>query len=284
MKTKRIFIALVLAFFVSAACTWFVAKRLTAPPKVQKQPDARYAAPARALEAGEVLKAEDIELVAWPGSDPIDGAFSQAAAVVGREVLFPLAKGQPILESDLSAAGSGIGLASKIPDGMRAIALHSDEVVGVAGFLVPGSHLDVLVTYHSEISPEPVTATVLQNAVVLAAGHQIEPDPSGKTSDVTVVTLLLTPEQAERAVLASTQGVIHFVLRNGADTSLRGETPMLLSQLSGYASTVARTAARSSAPATVHVPAVQKQEEIETILGGSGDAQSAGAPNGGARP
>jgi pilus assembly protein CpaB len=167
---------------------------------------------------------------------------------------------------------------------MRAIALRSDEVVGVAGFLVPGSHLDVLVTYHSDISPEPVTATVLQNTVVLAVGHQIEPDPSGKTSDVTVVTLLLTPEQAERAVLASTQGVIHFVLRNGADTSLRGETPMLLSQLSGYAPTVARTAARSSVPATAHVPAAQKQEGIETILGGSGDAQSAGAPNGGARP
>jgi pilus assembly protein CpaB len=281
MKTKRIFIALVLAFFVSAACTWFVAKRLTAPPKVQKQPDARYAAPARALEAGEVLKAEDIELVAWPGSDPIDGAFSQAAAVVGREVLFPLAKGQPILESDLSAAGSGIGLASKIPDGMRAVALHSDEVVGVAGFLVPGSHLDVLVTYHSDTSPDPITATVLQNAVVLAAGHQLEPDPSGKTSDVTVVTLLLTPEQAERAVLASTQGAIHFVLRNGADTSRSGDTPMLLSQLSGQAPAAARSVSR---PVAVATPAAPKQQEIETILGSSGDAQPSATPNGGARP
>jgi pilus assembly protein CpaB len=284
MNTKRILIALTLSLFVSGLCTWLVSRKLTATPTVQKQPDVIYAAPSHALQAGEVLKAEDVNLVTWPGSKPIEGAFSQTAGVTGREVLFPLAKDQPILDSDLSAAGAGTGLASKIPDGMRAIALHSDEVVGVAGFLVPGSHLDVLVTYHSDISPEPVTATVLQNTVVLAAGHQIEPDPSGKTSDVTVVTLLLTPEQAERAVLASTQGVIHFVLRNGADTSLRGETPMLLSQLSGYAPTVARTAARSSVPATAHVPAAQKQEGIETILGGSGDAQSAGAPNGGARP
>jgi pilus assembly protein CpaB len=284
MKTKRILIALVLAFIVSAACTWYVARRLTAPPTVQKQPDARYAAPSRALLAGEVLKAEDIELVTWPGSDPIEGAFSQTAGVTGREVLFPLAKGQPILDSDLSAAGAGTGLASKIPNGMRAIALRSDEVVGVAGFLVPGSHLDVLVTYHSDVSPEPVTATVLQNAVVLAAGHQIEPDPSGKTSDVTVVTLLLTPEQAERAVLASTQGVIHFVLRNGADTSLSGAIPMLLSQLSGQAPAAARTVSRSAAPATAPVAAAKKHEGIETILGGSGDAQSAGTPNGGARP
>ena len=226
-----------------------------------------YAAPSRALQAGEVLKAEDIELVAWPGSDPIDGAFSQAAEVIGREVLFPLGKGQPILDGDLSAAGAGTGLASKIPDGMRAVALRSDEVVGVAGFLVPGSHLDVLVTYHSDISPEPITATVLQNAVVLAAGHQLEPDPTGKTSDVTVVTLLLTPEQAERAVLASTQGAIHFVLRNGADTSRSGDTPMLLSQLSGSAPAVAHTVTRPAAPATA--PAAPKHQEIETVLGGS---------------
>ena len=82
-------------------------------------------------------------------------------------------------------------------------------------------------TYHTDISPDPVTALVLQDAVVLAAGHQSEPDPTGKTSDVTVVTLLLTPEQAERAVLASIQGAIHFDLRNGADSSRSGDAPML---------------------------------------------------------
>ena len=227
-----------------------------------------YAASSRALHAGEVLKAEDIEFVAWPGSDPIDSAFSQAGEIIGREVLFPLGKGQPILDGDLSAAGSGTGLASKIPDGMRAVALRSDEVVGVAGFLVPGSHLDVLVTYHSDISPEPVTATVLQDAVVLAAGHQLEPDPEGKTSDVTVVTLLLTPEQAKRAVLASTQGAIHFVLRNGGDTSLTSDAPTQLSQLVGYAAVAQPALSRPSAPATAPAPTAPKRQEIETVLGG----------------
>jgi pilus assembly protein CpaB len=281
MNSKRILIALTLALFVSVLCTWLVSRKLTATPKVQKQPEAMYAAPSRALQAGEVLKAEDMEVVAWPGNDPIEGAFSQTAEAIGREVLFPLAKGQPILDSDLSAAGAGTGLASKIPDGMRAIALRSDEVVGVAGFLVPGSHLDVLVTYHSEISPDAITATVLQNAVVLAAGHQLEPDPTGKTADVTVVTLLLTPEQAERAVLASTQGAIHFVLRNGADTSRSGETPMRLSQLSGQAPAATRSVPRAAAPATAAAP---QHHEIETILGGSGDTQPTGTANGGARP
>ena len=198
--------------------------------------------------------------------------------------LFPLAKGQPILDRDLSAAGAGTGLASKIPDGMRAIALRSDEVVGVAGFLVPGSHLDVLVTYHSDLTPEPITATVLQNAVVLAAGNQLEPDPTGKTADVTVVTLLLTPEQAERAVLASTQGAIHFVLRNGADSSRSGGVPMLLSQLSGPLPAGARTVTHPAAAATQAAPAVPKHRGIETILGEFSDAQSAATPDGRARP
>ena len=281
MNSKRILIALTLALLVSGLCTWLVARKLIATPTVQKQRDAMYVAPSHTLQAGEVLKAEDIDLVPWPASEPIEGAFSQTTGVTGREVLFPLAKGQPILDRDLSAAGAGTGLASKIPDGMRAIALRSDEVVGVAGFLVPGSHLDVLVTYHSNLTPEPVTATVLQNAVVLAAGRQLEPDPTGKAADVTVVTLLLTPEQAERAVMASTQGAIHFVLRNEADSSRSGDTPMLLSQLAGPVPGVARTVTHPAAPAK---PAALLHQRIETILGEFSDARSAATPGGAARP
>jgi pilus assembly protein CpaB len=268
MNSKRIVVALSLAFLVSCLCTWLVAKRMTAQPIVQKLPDVSYAAPVRDLQAGEILKPEDVELIAWPGSNPIDNAYSQAAQVLGRELLFPLGKGQPILDSDLSAAGAGTGLASKIPDGMRAVALRSDEVVGVAGFLVPGSHLDVLVTYHPESLPEPVTATVLQNAVVLAAGHQLQPDPTGKTADVTVVTLLLTPEESRRAVLASAQGSIHFVLRNAVDTGHSSDTSTLLSQLTGYSPVVPRSVAPIPSAVAAPVSAAPKREGIETVLGG----------------
>src|ERR1019366_5718710 len=231
VNPRRVLIALMLALVVSGLATWLAARKLATPIQILKTADTMYAAPAHALQAGELLKPDSMELVAWPGTIPIDGAFSRTGDVVGREVLFPLEKGQPILERDLSAPGTGTGLASRIPDGMRAVALRSDEVVGVAGFLVPGSHLDVLVTYRSDRSPEFLTATVLQNAVVIATGHQIEPDPAGKTSDATVVTLLLTPEESQRAVLASNQGAIHFVLRNGGDASLSGNAPTLLSQL-----------------------------------------------------
>jgi pilus assembly protein CpaB len=268
MNSKRVLIALTLALLVSVLCTWLVSRRLSAPATPQRLPDALYTAPSRALQAGEVLKPDDLEFVTWPGSDPVDGAFTQPAAAIGRETLFPLGKGQPILDDDLSAAGSDTGLASRIPDGMRAVALRSDEVVGVGGFLVPGSHLDVLATFHSGSSADSVTALVLQNAVVLAAGHQLEPDPTGKKSDVTVVTLLLTPEQAERAVLASNQGAIHFVLRNGEDRSRSGDTPMPMSQLSGQVPAAELAIARPTAVATAPVPAAEKRAEIETVFGG----------------
>lgn len=289
MNTKRILLALTLALLVSVLCTVVVSRRLTKPAAVQPPPDDRYAAPSHAVEAGEVLQLSDLELVTWPRSVPIEGAFTQTSQTVGRETLYPLAKGQPILDRDLSAAGAGTGLASKIPDGMRAVALRSDEVVGVAGFLTPQSHVDVLVTYRPDASVEPVTATVLQDAVVLAAGHQLEPNPNGKSSDVTVVTLLLTLEQAERAVLASTQGAIHFVLRNGKDASRSKGAPILLSQLSGQAPAMDRTVARAVAPASEAAPPETKHQGIEVVLGGgadggSGDARPEGRQDGGARP
>jgi pilus assembly protein CpaB len=240
----------------------------------------QYVAPSRALEVDEVLTKENTELVNWPGDAPLDGAFKAIGDAAGREVLFPLAKGQPVLERDLSAPGAGAGLAGKIPNGMRAVALRSDEIVGVAGFLVPGSHLDVLVTYSPDHVAEPLTATVLENALVIAAGHQIEPDPSAKTPDATVVTLLLTPDQAQRAVLASTQGAIHFVLRNGGDGSLSADAPVRLSQLAGRPTLVQATSPKTVKP-------VAKPREIETILaggvaGGVAEVRSAARTNGGA--
>jgi pilus assembly protein CpaB len=271
VSPRRILIALVLALFASGLCTWIVSRKLTAPPPAP--PVNRYVVPSRAIQAGEVLNPTNSELAAWPAAVPIDGAFSRLTDVNGRAVLYPLAKGQPILDRNLSAAGSGIGLATRIPDGMRAVALRSDEVVGVAGFLLPGSRVDVLVTYRCDQSSETLTATVIEDALVLATGHQIEPSPEGKTSDVTIVTLLLTPEESQRAVLAGTQGSIHFALRNGGDTGRSVDTATLLSELSGRSQPAPHTAAiRAATPQPQPAP---KRHEIETILasdsGGSGD-------------
>jgi len=128
--------------------------------------------------------------------------------------------------------GSGIGISGKIPTGMRATAVKSNEIVGVAGFLYPGSRVDVMVTYTPPGSGSgAVTQTVLQNVEVLTAGQTIEPDPQGKPETVDVVTLLVSPEDSQKLQLASSQGVIQFVLRSGIDQKSVDLRPTHLDQL-----------------------------------------------------
>ena len=265
MKPGRIFLALVVSLILSGACTWLLSRKIEAHAATQKVADLEYVAPVRSMQAGEVLKADSLTVIKWPAADPIHGAFMKSPDVLGRALLYPVEQGQPLLERDVSAVGSGAGLAAKIPNGMRAIALRSDEIVGVAGFLIPGSHVDVLVTYHSNASADPVTATVLQNSEVIAAGQKVEPDPEGKPTAATVVTLLLTPEDSARAVLASTQGTVHFVLRNGADQGLAHVAPLSLAELSGLPPLPTKnTTVMPAAPVHRTAPT----PEIETILGG----------------
>ena len=217
MTVRRLTLALFVALSISGMFTYLLSRHVGSghvSPKSQ-----RYVAAAKPLESGELMKPASLQLIEWPASLPLQGAFAKPEDINGRIVLYPLAAGQPILERDLAVAGSGTGLSAKIPDGMRAISLKSDEVVGVAGFLLPGTHVDVLETSRTNDAGRSDTFTVLQDVVVLAAGPNFEPDPTGKATSVTVVTLLLKPEDAEKIVLASSEGVIHFVLRNGADRS-----------------------------------------------------------------
>lgn len=263
MKAQRFTTALVASLLISGGFTYLLGHTIKAHGVTHAAPDLLYAAPSHALQAGELLKPDAVEMVPWPASKPLSSAFPRSGDVVGRTVLFPLEKGEPILDRDVSAAGSGIGLATRIPEGMRAIALRSDEVAGVAGFLNPGSHVDVLFTFHSGSTPDPVTVTALQDAAVLAVGQRTQPDPEGKPTSVTVVTLLLTPAEAERAVLASTQGTIHFVLRNSGDRSRPGNAPVLLSMLSGALPQIPHPPVRA---ASLHTSA-PVSAGIETVFG-----------------
>jgi pilus assembly protein CpaB len=230
MNARRLIIALVFSLAGSAIFTVWLSKKF-AKPVAQTTGEIHYVAAAQDLQAGDVLSPGMLKLVPWPSSSPLNGAFPKPDALNGRIVLFPLSAGEPIIERQLAAAGSAPGLSMKIPDGMRAISLRSDAVVGVAGFLLPGTHVDVLVTYRSPNSSESITATVLQDTQVIATGQKMEPDPGGKPTTTDVVTLLVNPQDAEKAVEASSQGSVHFVLRNGSDHQQLSSDPVQLSQL-----------------------------------------------------
>jgi pilus assembly protein CpaB len=260
---RRLTTAFIIALVVSGIFTYWLSQRFTKTSKpAPPPPKSQYVAAANNIEAGQAIRAENLRMVDWPATVPLAGAYKDPQPLVGRVVLYPLAAGEPILDRQLSAQG-GNGLEMKIPDGMRAISLRTDEVVGVAGFLLPGTHVDVLVTLHPANQPDPVTSTVLQNAQILATGQKIEPDPEGKPTAATVVTLLVKPEDAERVVLASTQGTVHFVLRNGVDNQQFTGPPALVSELSGIAAPPAPV--KTAAPKRAVEAA--KPYEVETILG-----------------
>lgn len=261
---RRLMLALVVALVISGLFTFWLSRRVAHASRAVVVPPNQYVAAARALDPGEVIRREDINMINWPKDHPLDGSFVKVDDVVGRAVLYPLSSGQPILDRQLAAPGAGIGLTGRIPSGMRAIALRSDEVVGVAGFLMPGTHVDVLVTYKEDTNPEPVTATVLQDAEVLAAGHQVQPDPAGKPVSVDVVTLLLAPEDAEKAVLASEKGTIHFVLRNGGDHKTAGAPPVDLGQLASVPSARPQPGNPAPRPRAAQAP---KPWVVETMMG-----------------
>jgi pilus assembly protein CpaB len=230
MNSKRIALALVLAVAIAGVVSYAFYARLRAQ-QAASCTVVKVVAATKPLTAGSPISADSVALIDWPASMPLSGAFTKPEEVIGRSVIYPIDQHQPILEHDVALAGSGIGLTVKIPEGMRAVSVRSNDVVGVAGFLYPGSHVDVLVTSKVENSPSPLTQTVLPNVEVLVAGQKIEPDPTGKPETVNVVTLLLKPEDGEKLVLASTQGAIQFVLRNGADQKSPETKPVDMADL-----------------------------------------------------
>ncbi|MDE1155956.1 MAG: Flp pilus assembly protein CpaB [Acidobacteriaceae bacterium] len=233
MKTRRLLTALLAALAISAIFTFWLS-RMFAHSVAKKHGTLHYVATRHSLSGGEVLNSEDLQFVDWNSNQPLSGSFARIEDVAGKVVLYPLASGEPVLDRHLGIAGAG--LSAHIPDGMRAISLRSDEVVGVAGYLLPGSHVDVLVTLRpSSAAAEATTSIVLQNVQVLTAGQKMQPDPEGKATHVDVVTLLVTPQDAERAVLASSQGSVHFILRNGGDHSIADAKEVSVSALGSQA-------------------------------------------------
>jgi len=238
-----------MALVVSLAGTFFLYSRIKR--QLVKPPSLKIVVSSQTLDAGTQISENQITLVDWPSDHPLEGSFKRPEDVVGRILLCPIPKAEPIRDQLLAGPGSAIGLSAKIPEGMRAVAVVTNEVNNLSGFLFPGSHVDVLTTFRGENGPNdtPITTTVLQNVEVLSAGERLQPDPSGKPQNVKVVTLLLKPEDAQKLMLASNQGTVQFVLRNGNDQAQVESRPTQLSELRGKPAAAApRVGRMSSAP------------------------------------
>lgn len=173
---------------------------------------------ARDLPAGSIVRREDVKTIDWPGSAVPQGFVPEAGEVVGRGVIVEVRENEPLLDWKLAQREAGGGLSITIPEGMRAVSVGVDEVIGVAGFVLPGTRVDVLVTVvPSSDRTQSVTRTILTNIRTLAADQRYQQDIDGEPSYVTVVTLLVTPEQAETLTLAATEGQIQLALRNTLD-------------------------------------------------------------------
>ncbi len=221
---RKLLTILLISFVIAGGCALLVYKivngRMAASRPVLST---RVVAAATDIKLGTVLSATDLTTIEIQGQVP-KGAILKPEAIVGRGVISEMYQGEPVLENRLAPAGSGGGLASIIPQGMRALAVKVDQVVGVAGFVTPGMRVDVLVSGVPPGANSPtqgtVTKTILQNIQVLSAGTDIKKDAEGKAQQVQVVNLLVSPEQAQTLSLASNEMRIQLVLRNPLDTKV----------------------------------------------------------------
>jgi pilus assembly protein CpaB len=217
---KRFVAVLIFAFIVASGASLMLYRLMSNRTPAKAAPaSVKLALASRDLELGALLREEDVTLADWPGPVPA-GALMRSQDVVGRGVITKMMAKEPILESRLAPKGAGGGFAVMIPKGMRAVAVPVNEVVGVAGFVVPGMHVDVLISGappNAAATMGTLTRTLLQNIEVLSAGQDFKKDAEGKPVAVQVVNLLVTPDQAEQLSLASHQTTIQLVLRNPLD-------------------------------------------------------------------
>jgi pilus assembly protein CpaB len=223
------------------------------------------------LELGAALRADDLRVVQWPESAMPMGAFTNPDEIVGRGLVMPVIQNEPILPMKLAGKDAGSGLPVVIPEGKRAVSVRVNEVIGVAGYVLPGTKVDVLATASPTQNREDTTTKlVLSNVQVLAAGTKLEQDgEQGKPVSVNVVTLLVTPEESEKLTLGATEGKIQLALRNPLDKETP-ETPGIQP-----ASLLGRTAARpvrsngarASRPVATVAAAAAPEPTVEIIRG-----------------
>ena len=223
MKQRRLWVILLLALVSGGAAAYLALAYLrdrTPRLMAAETPRVQVAVAARDLPLGAILSAADVHMIDWLGAAVPPGYLRSPQDAVGRGLITSVKANEMLLDTRLAPRGAGGGLSVTIPDGQRAVSVRVDDVIGVAGFVLPGTRVDVVVT----LPPLPqldqkvsVTQMVLQNMQVLAAGQVVQQDAQGKPITVSVITLLVSPKEAETLVLASNEGKIQLALRNTLD-------------------------------------------------------------------
>jgi pilus assembly protein CpaB len=225
------------------------------------------------LQLGAEIKKEDLQVVQFPAGKTPEGTFMKPDEVIGRGLIVPVVKNEPILKAKLASKEAGSGLPPVIPEGMRAVSVRVNEVVGVAGYVLPGNRVDVVATASpTEARADTTSKVVLSNVQVLTAGTRMEQTgDQSKPVQVTVVTLLVYPEQAERLALASTEGKIQLALRNpldqGAPTTPGIKTSGLMGSVAPARQSAGVSRPRAAQPVTQTVPAAAPMPTVEMIRG-----------------
>jgi pilus assembly protein CpaB len=217
-RTRLLFIGIV-ALALGGLLSSMVYKTLQARTGHPQTAGVDVVVAANDLNVGSKIEDRDLKIVRLPAESLPEGVFRSKTRVVGRGVVLPVSKGEFILPNKVAGENAGSGMPALIPPGMRAVSVRVNEVVAVAGFVVPGTRVDVLLTGNPGGNSDNQTTTVLENIAVLAAGQKLERNSAGEPQSVPVITLLVSPEDAQKLTLASQEGRIQLSLRNPLDTN-----------------------------------------------------------------
>ena len=224
MKQHRTVIVMIVAVATAGIAAFGVSQAIKRMPARQADMETVPVVVAtREIAVGTQLTKDDLKVVAWPAKTQVPGAFSNVPAVVDRGVIAPIGLNEPVTTNRVAGPEQGAGLPPIIPAGMRAISVRVNEVIGVAGFVLPGTHVDILVAVDDDGDEsnrrEPMARTVVSNVQVLTAGTRYDKveAKSGESQKSTVVTLAVLPEDGERIALAANEGKLSLVLRNPLD-------------------------------------------------------------------
>lgn len=222
MKQQRTVIVLVVAIVTAAAAAYAVYRAIQNRPVMQvEDATVRVVAAARTIPVGTAVTKDDLKMISWPQANQVPGTYTDPDAVLGRSVVRTVGENEPLTSQNLASREAGSGLEPLIPPGMRAKAIRVNDVVGVAGYAIHGTRVDVIVAVDDDGDErngrQPIAKTVVSNVLVLSARRRTDQDGGNGASQTTVVTLAVTPEDAERIALAEQRGQLSLTLRNPQD-------------------------------------------------------------------